>query len=303
LSADGRHVAFQSIASNLVPGDTNQRDDVFVHHLATGVTRRVSLGAGGVQGNDGSHVPGVSAEGRYVVFTSAASNLVTGDTNNTGDVFVRDLRTGLTRRVNVASDGRQADAPPFWMPAISGNGRYMAFVSRASTPRAQPGRGRSGHFRPRPVARHHAPGQRQQRRGPRQWLARGTAGGDRSRPGGIRIQRLQPGPWGHQRHRRATNLVPGDTNGMSDIFAHIRPTTQFMPSPPAGTGTPTADHQAVGLGNPIRPGTPPVATPRRGTRTTARRRRVRRGRRTRPPRPGRGHANGDCPMDGVTDLA
>ncbi len=95
ISADGRYVAFSSDASNLVPGDTNGRTDVFVHDRATGITERASVSSEGIEGNSGSRTPqwqdfSISGDGRYVVFESWASNLVPGDTNGRGDVFVRD---------------------------------------------------------------------------------------------------------------------------------------------------------------------------------------------------------------------
>ncbi len=91
LSADGRFVAFTSYATNLVLGDTNIQRDVFVRDRQTGTTRRVSLGAGGVQGNGESFGPAISAGGRFVAFDSGATNLVPGDTNDASDVFVRTL--------------------------------------------------------------------------------------------------------------------------------------------------------------------------------------------------------------------
>jgi hypothetical protein len=105
ISADGRFVAFQSEASNLVPGDTNGHSDVFVRDRAAQVTRRVSVGAGGQQGNGESFEPAISAGGRFVVFWSSASNLVAGDTNNADDIFVRDRFAQVTRRVSVGSGG------------------------------------------------------------------------------------------------------------------------------------------------------------------------------------------------------
>jgi hypothetical protein len=88
ISADGRYVAFESEASNLVPGDTNGRGDIFVHDRVTGQTTRVSVASDGTQGNDDSEFPSISADGRYVAFESEASNLVPGDTNDSWDVFV-----------------------------------------------------------------------------------------------------------------------------------------------------------------------------------------------------------------------
>jgi hypothetical protein len=133
LSADGRLVAFFSTASNLVPGDT-AFDDVFVHDNVTGVTELVSVSTGGGQAN-GSSSPsltnGLSADGRFAVFQSAASNLVAGDTNVSTDVFVRDRLTGATARVNVPTSGIQANGPSF-NAAISGDGQVVAFASDAS---------------------------------------------------------------------------------------------------------------------------------------------------------------------------
>ncbi len=88
ISADGRYVAFESSASNLVPGDTNGRMDIFVHDRITGITERVSVDSSGIQANQGCGSPSISADGRYVAFTSWASNLVPGDTNGKCDVFL-----------------------------------------------------------------------------------------------------------------------------------------------------------------------------------------------------------------------
>ena len=131
ISADGRYVAFGSDASNLVPGDTNGTSDVFVRDLRSGTTQRVSVATDGTQANGDSDSPAISADGRYVAFASYASNLVPGDTNGTADVFVRDLRSGTTRRVSVATDGTQANGDS-GSPAISADGRYVAFESDAS---------------------------------------------------------------------------------------------------------------------------------------------------------------------------
>jgi hypothetical protein len=135
VSADGRFVAFEASASNLVPGDTNQVDDIFVRDLQTGTTRRVSLNSSGAQGNYSSSGPSISADGRFVAFESYATNLVAGDTNGGGDIFVRDLETNTTRRASVSSSGAQADDSQFILysaPAISGDGRFVAFDSKAS---------------------------------------------------------------------------------------------------------------------------------------------------------------------------
>jgi Tol biopolymer transport system component len=133
ISANGRYVAFTSTSPDLVPGDTNALSDVFVHDLRRGTTRRVSLGAGNAQAAGFSATPSLSADGRYVAFTSWAPDLVPADTNQVGDVFVRDLRRGTTVRASVASDGTQSnDVRYSYEPQISAGGRYVVFTSFAT---------------------------------------------------------------------------------------------------------------------------------------------------------------------------
>ena len=136
ISDDGRYVAFSSPAQNLVPGDTNGQDDVFVHDRQTGTTERVSLGPGGLEANDASITPSISGDGRYVAFTSRATNLVAGDENDDWDVFVHDRATGTTELVSQASDGTPGDHSSGWFGAgrgrISADGRYVVFGSLAS---------------------------------------------------------------------------------------------------------------------------------------------------------------------------
>ena len=132
VSADGRFVVFQSDASTLVPGDRNNTGDVFVRDRQAGLTERVSVSTGGLEGNLESYGGfSISANGRYVAFSSAASNLVRGDRNNSSDVFVRDRETGQTQRVSVASSGAEANLDSS-RPSISADGRYVAFESAAS---------------------------------------------------------------------------------------------------------------------------------------------------------------------------
>jgi cold shock CspA family protein len=130
ISADGAFVTFSSSATNLVGGDTNDTEDIFVHERATGKTTRASLASDGAQGNDSSDQPLISGDGRFVTFLSWASNLVGGDTNNVLDIFVRDLENRETSRVSVASDGTQANDSSE-NPTISTDGRYVAFMSYA----------------------------------------------------------------------------------------------------------------------------------------------------------------------------
>ena len=109
ISADGRHVAFHSTATNLVPGDTNGLGDIFVHDRQTGVTERVSVDSSGNQANGAAHEPVLSGDGRNVAFHSSASNLVAGDTNGLLDAFVRDRQTGTTERASIGFCGQPGE--------------------------------------------------------------------------------------------------------------------------------------------------------------------------------------------------
>jgi hypothetical protein len=131
ISADGRYIAFESYATNLVNGDTNGARDIFVHDRQAGTTERISVSSTGEQANSYSSKPAISADGRFVAFDSNATNLVEGDTNGTLDVFVFDRQTGVTERVSVNSSSEQGDDSSN-SPAISGNGRYVAFRSDAT---------------------------------------------------------------------------------------------------------------------------------------------------------------------------
>lgn len=131
VSADGRFVAFSSESSNLVPGDTNRNPDVFLHDRLSGKTTRVSVSTAGKQASAPSIEPSISADGRFVGFSSEASNLVPGDTNKLTDAFLRDLKTGTTERLSIAIAGAQANAFSR-VTAISGDGRYVVFESAAT---------------------------------------------------------------------------------------------------------------------------------------------------------------------------
>ena len=140
ISADGRYVAFESDFTNLVPGDTNEVADVFVKDVLTGSITRVSVGINGQQSNGKSYGvvsgPSISADGRYVAFASAASNLVPNDLLGAPDVFVYDRQTSSTNRVSVTSEGFDAVdgllGTKSYLPTISADGRFVAFVSNAA---------------------------------------------------------------------------------------------------------------------------------------------------------------------------
>ncbi len=142
ISSDGRFVAFASHATNLVTGDTNGFEDTFVHDRLTGTTVRVSVATGGTQGNDDSGLfQAISADGRYVAFSSEATNLVAGDTNAYPDIFVRDCSSGTTERVSVATGGALANVGVRQEISISADGRFVGFDSASTNLVAGDGNG------------------------------------------------------------------------------------------------------------------------------------------------------------------
>ena len=131
ISVDGRYVAFESDATNLVAGDSNGARDIFVKDLQTGAIWCASTNAQGVAGNGASSSADISADGRYVAFQSDAPNLVPGDTNGITDVFVKDIQTGALWRVSTNALGTGGDAAST-MARISADGRFVAFESAAT---------------------------------------------------------------------------------------------------------------------------------------------------------------------------
>jgi Tol biopolymer transport system component len=131
LSADGRYAAFWSTASNLVPNDTNGVADVFVRDRTLHTTTRVSVDSSGAEANGASTDPAVSVDGRYIVFTSAATNLVAGDTNGKTDIFLRDTVSGTTVRVSTDTNGIEANGDNA-RPDISADGRFIVWHGTAS---------------------------------------------------------------------------------------------------------------------------------------------------------------------------
>jgi Tol biopolymer transport system component len=131
MSRDGRYVVFASDASDLVPGDTNNVRDIFVRDTQTNEVTRVSVSSGGIQANGASDNPAISADGRYVVFQSNATNLVQGDTNGVTDIFLHDRATRLTTRVSTSSAGQQGNQASL-LPSVSEGGRFVVFESGAT---------------------------------------------------------------------------------------------------------------------------------------------------------------------------
>jgi cold shock CspA family protein len=215
LSGDGRFVAFDSVATNLVAGDTNGVSDVFVHDRQTGETTRVSLATGAVQANGGNFLPALSMDGRFVAFHSTATNLVAGDTNGGTDVFVHDRQTGETTRVSVATGGEQSTGsggpPPDFAPDISADGRFVAFESISTNLVAGDTNGILDVFvhdrQTVTTTRVSVP----------------TGGSPQAND-----ESVEPAISGDGRFvvflSFATNLVPGGTSGNGDVFVHDRQT-------------------------------------------------------------------------------
>jgi hypothetical protein len=131
LSQDGLLCAFDSLANNLVPSDTNGVYDVFLKDRTSGNTELISIDSSGVQGNRDSFLPFMSQDGRFVVFSSLSNNLVSGDTNGKYDVFLRDRLNGTTERVSIKGAGVQGNADSYGL-GVSADGNTIYFESYAS---------------------------------------------------------------------------------------------------------------------------------------------------------------------------
>jgi hypothetical protein len=133
VSSDGRFVAFSTDAENVVPNDTNGCRDVVIRDLLLGTNLLVSANTNNLPANNFSAAPAISGDGRFVAFTSAATDLLPGDTNKAMDVFVRDMQTGLTTLISVnnTGSGRPGNNDSF-SPLISTNGRFVLFHSAAT---------------------------------------------------------------------------------------------------------------------------------------------------------------------------
>jgi len=147
ISADGSLVAFSSGATDLIPGDTNGTTDVFVVSVETGDVDRVSIASDGQQGDGDARLPSMSADGRYVAFTSGSTSLVADpaaqcdcfsfescSTRTCVDVYVHDRLTTQTRRVSVDAGGQAVDIDTIYRPSISGDARAVAFAPGDAPP-------------------------------------------------------------------------------------------------------------------------------------------------------------------------
>jgi hypothetical protein len=220
LDATGRFVAFESSATNLVPGDTNAAFDVFLRDRRTLTTTRVSLAQNGSQGDDFSISPAMSASARSVAFVSNATNLVPGDTNGFVDAFVRDRRLGTTSRVSIATGGAQGNGDVFDQVAVSDDDRFVAFSSNATNlvPQAVAGSFVRDRVRGTTV------------------LVSVSSAGTPGNLGGSGVSISGDGRF-VTFDSSSTNLVPGDTNAASDVFVRdlARGTTERVSVASNGT--------------------------------------------------------------------
>jgi Tol biopolymer transport system component len=224
VSGDGSVVAFESFADNLVSGDTNGTSDIFVRDRVSGRTSRVSVDSDGLQGNEGSSSPSISADGRFVAFASDATALVPGDHNRAGDVFVHDRKTGKTTRMSVASDGKPGNGASF-SPQISADGRFVAFVSEATNLVRGDTNGAADVFvHDRGTGR----------------TSRVSVASDGAQLGG---DAFTPSISGDGRYvafaTDAGNVVPGDDNHASDVFVHDGQTGRTVLVSATGDGHPS----------------------------------------------------------------
>ena len=237
ISADGRYVAFDSGASNLVPGDTNGSYDIFVRDRVSGTTERVSVDPAGVQGNGNSYYPAISADGRYVAFISLA-NLAPGDTNGTWDVFVRDRQTGTTELASVDSAGAQGNegVGGNFGPSISTDCRYVAFYSSSNNLVSGDMNGTWDVF------------VRDRQTGTTELASLDSAGAQGNGFSGTQSISISADGRYVAFNSLATNLVAGDTNGKVDIFVRDRQTgtTERVSVDSAGVeGNSYSDYTAI----------------------------------------------------------
>ena len=206
VSDDGRYVTFSSLASNLVPNDTNNTQDIFVRDRQTGATTRVSVDSSGAEANSASLHPAISGDGHYVVFATNASNLTPGGTSY-GQIVIHDMASGTTELVSVNDAGQPGNAGSWNIgeaPAVNGDGNFIAFWSQSTNLGGTNGKQdifvRDRNAGTTAVVSVASDGTQ----------ADGNSGDPAISADGCHIAFVSA----------ATNLVDGDTNGFQDIFVH-----------------------------------------------------------------------------------
>ena len=230
ISGDGRFVGFESAANNLAPGDTNGRE-VFLRDRQLLTTERIAIDSSGTQANGVSFYPSISADGRFVAFTSDATNLVAGDTNGHWDVFVRDRQNGTVELVSLSSSGAQGNGDSY-KAVISPDARFVAFESFASNLVPGDTNGRWDVFL------------RDRQNGTTELVsvaATGTVGNDDSGGAWLSDDARYVGFTSH-----ASNLVASDNNNTVDVFVRDRllSTTELVSVSLSGS---SGNHVSVGI--------------------------------------------------------
>jgi|GEM_PF-1954921 len=206
LSPDGQSVLFESLAADLVPGDTNAASDVFLKNLQTGAITRLSADASGGLASGSSEQASFSPDGRYVAFHSTASDLVPGDTNGATDLFIKDVLTGAIVRASTNAAGVQQNGDTeVNTAAFSPDGRFVTFASNASNLVTGDTNGLTDSF------------MKDLKTGQVIRLSTTAAGGQAS-GGDSYLARFSPDGRYVVFRSGATNLVAGDTNGQEDVF-------------------------------------------------------------------------------------
>ncbi len=224
---DGRYVVFQSLATNLVPGDTNGKYDVFRKDLLTKSITICSTSDSSIQGNDDSHDPVVSSDGRYVAFSSYASNLVSSDINGAMDIFRKDLQTLEIIRCSASSAGIGGDGASGGYSSMTPDGRYVFFCNNSTNLVSNDRNGTYDVFRKDLTDS--------------SIIRCSTTYEDTEANGSSYTTSSCISPEGDQVvfYSSASNLVSGDTNGVADVFVKdLSPPSISSISPTTGvTGT------------------------------------------------------------------
>lgn len=207
ISADGRHIAFTSLATNMLAADLNGMADIFRRDMETGALLLISANTDGRAGNNVSFGAAISADGARIAFLSAASDLVAADSNGAIDVFLRDLSANTMRLVSSAADGTQGNAGALNRPALSADGRFVTFDSLASNLVADDSNGRDDVFL------------KDMQTGA---ISRVSTSADGTQQNGGVQGSMRPVISADGRYvafaSSATNLVAGDTNNAVDVF-------------------------------------------------------------------------------------
>lgn len=207
ISDDGRYVLFSSASSILAPGDNNgTAPDAFVRDRLLGTTERVSVSSAGIGANGISWAHMISPDGRYVLFDSSGTNLVTGDTNGVADIFLRDRQLGTTELVSLGSTGTQGNGDSNWCASLTPDARFVVFGSLATNLVPGDTNGLADLFL------------RDRLNGTTERLSVSTTGLQGDGLSGSYFCPITPDGRFVAFHSLAANLVPNDVDGTSDVF-------------------------------------------------------------------------------------